>query len=177
MFKRYLLAVLFVAISLVFEPLLAEAHFIDGYIADCSATTSTTCTEFTATGYSRQPMFFNAPTSGVTRNAAPFSFSPLVTGVVAGRAIYDAPSGGTLLLIIPLAAPLTITGGGDHQDVGTITLTFTAMVPLYYSESYIGTAAAGSTLGSTADGSTLTNSHDLTFLRGIMLPGTITPGA
>jgi hypothetical protein len=173
--KRFLFAVVALACLALGLPAVAEAHFVDGFLADCSAVTATTCTELTGTGYARQPIFFNSPTKGIASLGTPYYFPASVGGTIAGRAVYDAPTGGNLLFIMPLATPFVIPSNGDTGDVGSIKVTFTAFVPFQYGETFIGTAASGATLGTTSDGSTVTSGHTLTFLRGLLLPGTLAP--
>ena len=169
--KRLLIAAVLAAIL----PRVASAHFIDGYIGDCSANTATTCTELTATGYARQPVYFTPPVKGVVPLGYRFGFPPGVGGSITARAIYDAPTGGNLLMVLPLAAAYTIPSSGDAVDVGGIKLTFTALAALQFGEGYVGNIAASAALGTTQDGSAFVAARTLTILRDFLFPGTLTP--
>jgi hypothetical protein len=144
----------------------ADAHFVDGYIALCGAVGTGTCTELSASGYARQPVYFTAPVKGVSPLGNPVSFQ--IAATIAGRAIYDAPTGGNLIMVMPVAA--TITSPGVNYDVGAIKLTFTALAPYQFGETYIGKVAATTAMGTTSDGTTLTSGVALDFFRGEVLP-------
>lgn len=135
-------------------PGLARADLITGFLADCTAVTTTTCTEFSGTGYGRQPIRLSDPVFGVTVNRGAFSFGNAVTGPIAGRAIYDAATGGNLVLILPFAAAQTVTI--DQGDVGAISLTVTGLTTLQNAANFSAPYAAGGTVGTMADGSTAT---------------------
>ena len=153
----------------------AQAHFIDGYLAECSAVAAGSCTEFATAGYARQPVFFNATAKGATSIATPYTFGGGFSGTVVGRAIYDAPTGGNLLLVMPLATPLVTSQPGDAADVGSIKLNFTVLANYQYGEAYSGAAAAAAVLGTTGDGSALTAGVALYYYRGILSPQTTFP--
>jgi hypothetical protein len=140
----------------------ADAHFIDGYMALCSAVGSGTCTELTVTGYARQPAFFSAPVKGVSPLGTPVTFG--IATAIAGRAIYDAPTGGNLLMVLPVST--TLNALGVTNDVGSIKLTLTALVPYQYGETYVGKVAANTAFGTTSDGGTLTSGVALDIFRG-----------
>jgi hypothetical protein len=162
-------------LGLFYMVLPASAHFIDGFLAQCTAVGTGTCTETTAAGYLRQPVYFTTPVRGVAPLGTAFTFGPAGVGTFAGRAIYDAPTGGNLLFVLPFAAPLVAPSPGDHLDVGAMKLTFTALVPYLLGETYLGTAAAAAAVGFTSDGSVISTGHTVTFLRGTVLPGTLAP--
>jgi len=128
--------------------------FISGFLALCSATGTGTCTEFPSGGYARQPIAFGTPKGGLTVNSTPFSFGyPGLPEQVAGRAIYDASTGGNLLLVLPFAAPRPLPGGGpvDAGDVGYIRLLFSAMAAFPDADAFTGTLAAGAISGQCYD--------------------------
>ena len=155
---------------ILLSPLRASAHFIDGYLAECTAVAAGQCTEVTATGYARQPVFFNNAVKGVAPLGSSFFFGPASAGTIAGRAIFDAPTGGNLVLVLPLATPLVIGTQGDNGDVGALKPTFTALVNLQAGELLNTTMLAGSTIGTTLDGSAITAGVNLTLFRGILSP-------
>ena len=144
----------------------AHANFLEGYLAECSAVTSTSCTEVTGSSYGRQPIAFAdaraAPALSSTAVAVP-RLRQRHRGRLAGHAVYDAPSGGNLLLVIPLAS--TFSPPPDQGDVGALSITVTNLaiaVPATYS----GTYAAGGTVGTTPDGSTVTAGIAAAITRG-----------
>ena len=110
----------------------------------------------TGSSYGRQPIAFADArgSTGVVVNRVPYSFGNGTGGSVAGHAVYDAPTGGNLLLVIPLASTFS-PPPADQGDVGALSITVTNLavaVPATYS----GTYAAGGTVGTTPDGSTVT---------------------
>ena len=145
----------------------ASAAMLDGYAALCSAVAAGSCTEFTAAGYARQPVSFADAVMGVSSNATPLSFGPGGTGTVAGRAVYDAASGGNLVAVIPLATPLVQTAQ-NLADAGSVRLTMAALAALQNGRLYSGTAAPGSVLGATLDGSAVTAGVKDVFRSGVL---------
>ncbi len=130
--------------------------FIDGFLALCSAVGAGSATEITAPTYARQAISFTAPRFGISRNSTPWSFGNANGGPMAGRAIYDAPSGGNLLFILPHYAPRPPMGGGptDAGDVGDIVLNFSGvpyLPALPEGTAFTGLLAAGATVGSAWD--------------------------
>ena len=105
--------------------------FIDAYLALCSAVSPGAATELMVPGYARQPIGFNDPVDGVTVSAVPYAFGMTVRGAV-GRAIYDAPTGGNLLLVCPFATPRPIlremvrrmAEAVNHPDTATVSEPF-----------------------------------------------------
>ncbi len=101
--------------------------FISGYLGLVSAIGTGTVTELTTAGYARQPIQFSIPKAGVCVNSVPYNFGRSVRPGV-GRAIWDAPSGGNLLLLLPLTSPAPAARPNwDQQDVGGLRLVFTAL--------------------------------------------------
>ena len=127
--------------------------FIDAFLGLCSAVSPGVCTEFAMPGYSRQPISFAKPVGGFSRNAVPWTFGSGYSAAMAGRAIYDAPTGGNLLLVLPhyTPRPAPMAGSLDNGDVGDITLIFTAMAQYPDGNAFTGLLAAGSTAGWTFD--------------------------
>jgi hypothetical protein len=144
----------------------AQAHFIDGYLGLCSAVGTGTCTELTSAGYARQPVYFTPPVKGVSPLGNPVTFS--LATPIAGRAIYDAPTGGNLLMVMPVVT--TITASGVTYDVGALKLTLTALIPYQFGEAYVGKVAATTAFGTTTDGNVLTSGVALDIVRGDVLP-------
>lgn len=97
--------------------------FVAGFLALVSAINGAAVTECTSLGYARQPINFGNPKFGVCVNAQPWSFGAAPSGTFAGRAIFDAPTGGNLLMILPFSSARPISGSpGDGGDVGAIAL-------------------------------------------------------
>jgi hypothetical protein len=151
---RNVRAALMVAAMLA-APMAAHATMFDGYLADCSAITATSCTELSSAGYARQPISFGDAVKGVSRNTVPYSFGSTGSGSIVGRALFDAPTGGNLVAVIPLATAITAPPV-DQADSGTITLNVAALAAYQVGRSYSGTIAAGATIGTSGDGSTVT---------------------
>jgi hypothetical protein len=144
----------------------ARADLLVGYLGDCTAVTATTCTESTATGYARQPIILSTPMFGKSVNSIPFSFAQTVLGTIAGRALFDAPTAGNLLVVMPLANPLTIAPPGDRADVGALSLTVTALAAVFNGSFSQAAVASGAAVGTTQDGSSATAATALTITRG-----------
>lgn len=164
--KRHLLGCAAAALLCGVAAVPAHADLLVGYLGECSAVTATTCTEPTAAGYARQPIIFNTPTFGKSVNSIPFSYASVTIGTIAGRALYDAPTGGNLLVVMPLASPLAVPSQGDRGDVGSLSLTVTALVGAFngsFSQAAVASAAA---VGTTQDGSSATAATALTITRG-----------
>lgn len=126
--------------------------FISGFLALCSAVGTGTCTEVGGGDYARQAIAFGTPRNGLSLSVTPYSFGyPAMTGPVAGRAIFDAPTGGNLLLVLPHATPRPIAGPIDTADAGFISLFFTAMQNYPDGSAFSGAFTAGSTVGSCYD--------------------------
>ena len=144
--------------------------FIDGYLALCSATGAGTATELTAAGYGRQPIAFGDPENGISFSTIPYSFGMGVRGAV-GRAIFDAPTGGNLLLVLPFPTP--IARGRlpwDSGDRGHLRLFFTALQSLYRGGSYTGRIAAGAMAGLCSDMYDVVNQTDIGQVMGQVRP-------
>jgi len=127
--------------------------FVDGYLALCSAVGAGAATEITAPGYARQPISFSTPRNGISVNAEPWSFGYSLPGPYAGRALYDAPTGGNLLLVLPFAEPRPQPQGGpcDAGDVGSIRVSFAALAGFQNGAAFKGTVAAGALAGTCWD--------------------------
>ena len=146
----------------------AEAKTIDGWLAECVVVGAGSCAEQTARAYARQPISFSTLGSGVTVAANPYTFGQAVSGTIAGRAIYDAPTGGHLLVVLPVATPYAIPSQGDVGDVGALRFTMTALAAYPRAEAYTGFFPAGATLGTTQDGSTVTTGTNESITRGVL---------
>ena len=156
----------------VFAPAAHAALFV-GWLAECTATTTTTCTELTGSGYARQPIILATPLFGKAVNTAPYSFAS--TGTIAGRALYDAATAGNLVAVMPLATPLVVSQPGDRGDVGSLSLTVTALVAVPNGSFSQAAVASGAAIGPTQDGSAATAGSALTITRGEMYKaGTVT---
>ena len=153
----------------------AEARTIDGWLGECQVTGTGACTEPATPGYARQPISFSTLGAGLTVNAQPYTFGQGVTGTIAGRAVYDAPTGGRLLLVLPSAAPIAIPSQGDRGDVGALRFTLAPLAGYSRVDAFSGSFALGSILGNTPDGSTVTAGTNETITRGVLAanPGSI----
>jgi len=124
--------------------------FIDGFLALCPTVGTGVCTEPTVAGYSRQPISFSASIKGTALSAGPFTFGPVVTssGTFAGRAIYDAPSAGNLLVVLPFPSARPPSARlSDAGDVGAIRLMFDALATYPNGDAFSGTFALGASVG------------------------------
>ena len=128
-------------------------NFISGFLGLCSAYSPGACTEVAAAGYARQPISFGSPRFGLCVNSRPFGFQAgLGIAQVAARAVYDAPTGGNLLVVMPHATPRGVgRGQTDGGDVGYITLLFNALVNFPDGEAYSASIASGATVGQCYD--------------------------
>ncbi|MBV8524979.1 MAG: hypothetical protein JOY71_23145 [Acetobacteraceae bacterium] len=127
--------------------------FINGFLALASSVSTGICSDVTTTGYNRQPISFAVPRNGVCTNSRPWNFGFCKPGPLAGRAIYDQPTGGNLLLVMPFFTARPTPGGGpaDAGDVGDIVLTFTALQGLLEGDAFSGSLAAASVVGTVYD--------------------------
>jgi hypothetical protein len=138
-------------------------HFVDGFLAQCTAMTSTTCTESTATNYVRQQVQFQLPVNGVSASANAFNFGPYGIGTMAGHAVYTALTGGTIVVLLPFSAPITYSGGIlDRGEPGRLAVTYSALTGYYDAGFYAGTY--------TNQGGTATAGQALTIDRGFLKP-------
>jgi hypothetical protein len=146
----------------------ARAGVFDGYLAECSAVTATTCTEPTATGYTRQPISFNGIGGGTVVSASPYTFPPVATATIslAGRAIFDAPAGGNLLAVVPLASAATTPSYGDRAEAGAIRFTIPGYAGAINADTISALWPAGTTIGTTPDGSAVTAGVNVQMARG-----------
>ena len=124
--------------------------FITGFLGLCSAVGTGTATEIGGVaGYARQPIAFSMPKNGVSVSSVGFDFGLVGTqSNVVGRAIYDAPSAGNLLAVLPHASPRLPQGGSiDRGEQGTITLILTALASYPDGSAYSGSFSPGASLG------------------------------
>lgn len=140
--------------------------FIDGFLALCTSVSVGACVELTGAGYNRQPIAFGEPLNGVTVNCIPFSFGAnLRPSGLAGRAIFDAPTGGNLLMVMPFPAGHAQGTLWDSGDVGFLRLAFAALAGIARGQSATLRLAAGSVIGSCNDSFDIVNNFDLTVDR------------
>lgn len=155
--------------------------FIEGYLALCSAVQTGTATELSGvTGYARQSIAFGEPVDGVTFSTVPYTFGMGVRWInngqqlfptPAGRAIYDAPTGGNLLLVLPFATPYARGRlPWDAGDVGHLRLFFTALQGTHRGEAYTGRIAAGAMAGLCSDIYDVVTTADLSQVQGQSRP-------
>ncbi len=127
--------------------------FIDGFLALCPTIGPGVCTEPTAANYYRQQISFSRCVNGTSVSSNYFSFGQAISsaGPFAGRAVFDAPVAGNLLLVLPFPAARTLGRLADSGDVGYVRLLFDALATFPNSDAYSGSFAAGATVGSTYD--------------------------
>ena len=128
--------------------------FVSGFLALCSSVGAGTATEISAAGYARQGIGFSMPRNGVCVNGNSFDFGAVEPSAnIAGRGVYDAPTGGNLLLVLPHAAPRLPQGGSvDRGEAGYITLILNALASYPSGDAFSGTFSAGGLLGMCYDG-------------------------
>ena len=83
-------------------------------------------TEVSGGGYARQPVTLTAATAGSTSNAADVTFGPATAdwGTVVAFAIFDAATGGNMLLYGNLTTSKTILAGDSAKfAAGSLTIT------------------------------------------------------
>lgn len=149
----------------------ASAAFLDGYLGRCTATGTGTCTEMSGSGYARQPISFSSPTnSGAITNSIPYTFGSGGTGNIAGVAVYDAATGGNLLLVIPFSPTNQQVAGTTPavatRDIGTLKVSLPALATGNPSSQALilnGATAVGT---NTSDGGVVSTGIPLTVLRG-----------
>jgi hypothetical protein len=110
--------------------------FIDGYLALATAVSAGAATEFSGGGYARQPIAFGA--------------------------VYDAPTGGNLLLVLPYPTP--IASGRlpwDAGEAGHLRLFFTALGSIHRGASYTGRITSGAMAGLCSDAYDVVNPVDV----------------
>ena len=147
----------------------AHATLTDGYLAECTAVATGSCTELTGGSYARQPISFQDAVKGVSNSSVPYSFGGGAAGTIVGRAVYDAPTGGNLMLVIPLATPV-VSPPVDQSDVGAIKLTITAL-QAYQSAKVVNTLLQpGVALGTSGDGSVVSSGVKLAVRSGYLAP-------
>ncbi len=180
-FNRSVGAALLLGASVLAFASTASAHFADGWLSDCSAVSAGSCTEVAPAGYARQPIFFLTPTnSGILTNGQPFYFPQTTAGLsIAGRALYDAPTGGHLLAVIPWTVAQTAGSTGDRGDVGAFSISLTGYTTNYVGDAIVANYASGATLGTNAtlvngvaDGAVVTTGTQLAVWRGILAADT-----
>lgn len=91
------------------------AVYVALYTSDPTA--DNTGTEVSGGGYARQQVTFGAPTDGVVSNTADINF-PVATadwGTITHAAIFDAATGGNMLIYGPLNAAKTISAGDQYR--------------------------------------------------------------
>lgn len=83
-------------------------------------------TEVTGGSYARQIVTFTADGTGVAASTDPIEYTAMPAATVTHAALFDAATGGNMMLHGPLSAPKTVTGGGTLTfPTGFITATFT----------------------------------------------------
>jgi len=149
--------------------------FINGFLALGTSPSAGAFTEAAntggTTGYARQPIAFGKAVKGVCYNAMPWTFGQGPRGFTS-RAIYDAPTGGNLMMIAPMPMPLAAGRlPWDFGDVGALRLVFSALATYPDGDAFTGTLAATSVIG------TCNDSYDVVNQLGNVVPasGTYTP--
>jgi hypothetical protein len=144
----------------------ARAESLVGFLAQCTAFTTTSCTEPGTTGYARQPIAFSdLSRTGVANNRVPYTFgqlSPATT--ITAHAVFDAATGGNLVAVLPTPSA---TPTPDQGDVGALSLTIPAANGLASPLAFNATYAAGATIGTTSGGN-VTAAVPVAFTRGLL---------
>ena len=126
--------------------------FVSGFLALASACSPGACIEQVGGVYARQPISFSEPVRGRSVSTVPYTFgNPAISGPIAGRAIFDAPVGGNLLLVMPRATPPYVGGPVDEGEAGFLSLIFTALQAYPDAAAFSGSFAAGAVLGTCYD--------------------------
>ncbi len=128
--------------------------FIDGFLGLATSVTPQGITEWAGSTppYARQPVSFGEPVNGICYSASPYTFGQGSRGGVMGRALYDAPAGGNLLLFWPFPTPLAPDRlGWDSGDQGYLRLAFSALAGYPRGAAFTGRFAAGAVVGSASD--------------------------
>jgi hypothetical protein len=161
-------ALFLAALVAVATPVVARAGVFDGYLAECTAVTATTCTEIATTGYNRQAITFNGLAGGLVTSGNYYSFSQSGTGgaTIAGRAVYDAATGGNLLAVIPVATSVVLPTYGDRGSPGSLQFTLTGYSGVYSADAISANWLAGTTIGTAPDGSSVSVGVNVQMGRG-----------
>jgi hypothetical protein len=133
--------------------------FVDGWVGLCSLTGPGAVTELAAAGYARQPVSFSLVAPAWSGEGASRALMPRATNSTfgfpyalannatapAGRAVWDAPVGGNLLLILPYG------GGARTRPVELCEAGDLVLEGLAFVSTYSGQVASGATLGACYD--------------------------
>ena len=136
------------------------AAFFTGYLAQGTGNTAG-FVENTASGYARVAVTMTALANGNCSMASPVGFTAQANTTVTQRALYDASSGGNLIMWWNLSNPVTVlSGASDNLKAGSLSHTF----PDLYNG--LGTVnpvdfLKGRKIGTTADGNPLMAGHYL----------------
>ena len=137
--------------------------FIDGYLALATAVGAGSITECALTGYARQPISFGEPQDGIAFSANPYTFGQAVRSGAVGRAIFDAPSAGNLLLVMPFPTPIARDRlPWDSGETSHIRLFFTALQQSHRGAAYTGRIAAAAMAGLCSDANDIISRNDIT---------------
>ena len=140
--------------------------FFTGYLAQGTGGVSG-FTENTATGYARQPVTMSSLVNGNCSLAAPVVTTAQAATTVTQRALYDAQTGGNLIMWWSLSSPPTIQiGGVDQLKTGALSHTF----PALYNGAGTGAQPVdfltGTKVGTTVDGSPIYAGHYIEVVNG-----------
>ena len=136
--------------------------FIDAYLALATAVSAGTITECALPGYARQPISFGEAVDGIAFSSTPFSFGMAIRAGAVGRAIYDAPTGGNLLLVLPFPTPLASARlPWDSGEAGHLRLFFSALQQSHRGAAFTGRIAPGAAAGLCSDAFDVVNGNDL----------------
>ena len=115
--------------------------FIDGYLGQLVPVSGGAgYAEMAVAGYARQPVSFGRPASGTSLMSSAFNFGAAASrGTLYGRAIYDAPTAGNLLLLLPCATSRALGGPFyEGRGVGGIVLMFDLLAGLADGNAFTG---------------------------------------
>ena len=141
-------------------------NFFSGYLAQGTGG-QYGFVENTATGYSRKAVTLSPLAGGSVSHSAPVQYAAQVATTVTQRALYDASSGGNLIMWWNLANPITIPANGfDNIKSGAVSYAF----PAHYNGMGTGSAEVdftnGSAIGVTNDGLPIYAGHFLSVVNG-----------
>ena len=90
-------------------------------------TSSTSGTELTGSGYSRQAITFNAPSGGAVTSNVTVTFGPATSNWVPiiASAVLDASTGGNILYFTSTVAQNVLSGSSLVIDGGNVSITLT----------------------------------------------------
>ena len=129
--------------------------FFQGFLAQGTGD-KTGFVENTGTGYARQAITTTALANGSCYLSAQVLYTAQQQVIVTQRALYDAPTGGNLIMWWNLSTALTVTvGSSDILKTGVLSHTFPDLFNGMGSGTAVVEYLAGRKIGTTADGNSI----------------------